>query len=277
MASLDPLHPLQSAVVELLALEGGMSVAALRIALKDVHGITVSQPHLYRLLADLHREQVIVRVRGSVSLNSVWISHLIHFAEQARERSASSSDASLDFAGLRDGEVRSFYADSLEKLDPVWNHAIVALTKLAETQDWYIYNSHPWYSLGMRETETRLYRGLIAEGITFHMLYGNDTFLDRYGQKLIRMNGFHSACANGVPFLPEGHALWSCGSYLIECVFPDAVSKHFAFFFRSVERIEEFDPALFADVFRMRARCKVTVRRRAEEAEKVRGMLRGYF
>lgn len=277
MAVLDPLHPLQSLVLEMLLERGGMRIADIAAELRTVHGMTVSRPTLYRLLAQLHEHQCIVRSRGSVALHRVWSAHLLHLAELVRQRSVASEVESLHLDAMREKESKTYYADSLIDLDPVWSQTIMELVQVADTRKWYVYNSHPWYSIGMRETETRLYAGLVAVGVDCHLLYGNDTFLDKYGDRMIRVPGFKTAIGADVPFLREGQALWSCGDFIIECVFPPAISRHFAFFFQSVQSIADFDPAMFTDIFRMKARCKVSVRRDRKEAERIRAMIAPSF
>jgi hypothetical protein len=118
-----------------------------------------------------------------------------------------------------------------------------------------------------------LYEGLLNEGVQSHMIYGNRTFLDLYGEKIIRIRGMTTTCTDRSPLPHEGYALWLCGDYLVDCVMPKIISNNFEFFFKTVSAVEQFDPELFSDLFRMRARCKLHVRRNAVEAERVRKLL----
>lgn len=275
MADLDPLHPLQSSLLEILAHYPSIDVTALRKFLQN-YGHTPSTATLYRLLREMELKQMIVRSHGKIQLHSVWLSHVSKFVERAKMHQKNPQN-SVDIASMRDTESRSFYAESLLELDPVWGHILGELTHIAEERQWYIYNSHPWYSFGMRDTESRLYQGLVAEGVLPHLLYGNDTFLDRYGEKIIQVRGFETVCTAESPFPKEGYALWCCGDYIVECIMPQSISQHFAFFFANVHTISQFDPELFTDIFKMRARCKVTVRKDAKEGKKLRGKIQEFF
>lgn len=277
MPSLDPLHPLQSSLLEVLARSPSTSAASLRKALKKQTGLSPSVATLYRLLKELENEQVIVRSYGRIQLNSVWVSHIARFVENARSVQKNNATGRQELQNLRDKERMSLVADSLQDLDPAWNHALVELARIESNRTWYMYNSHPWYSLGMRSTEQRLYEGLMNEGIRSYMVYGSNTFLDEYGARAIRAKGMTSVCTNRSPLPHDGYALWLCGDYVVDCVIPEAISAYFSFFFKTVKSIEQFDPALFADVFRMRAKCTLHIRKDVAEAKRLRRMLSAFF
>ena len=275
MTNINPLHPLQSSILELLSSYPHCTVAALQEFLSR-HDVRPSLATLYRLLREMELKQMIVRSHGKIQLHSVWLSHVAKFVERAKQHQKH-AEGTVDIASMKDGESRAFFAESLMELDPVWGHILGELPHIERERQWYVYNSHPWYSLGMRETESRLYQGLVSEGISPHMLYGNDSFLDRYGEKIIRVKGFETRCTAETPFPKEGYALWCTGDYIVECIMPRSISQHFAFFFANVHTISQFDPELFADIFTMRSRCKVTVRRDPREEKKLREKIQGFF
>lgn len=266
MATLNPLQPLQSSILEVLAKQQGLTMSDLHKELKQNHGLKVSLQNLYKAVGKMVDMQMLAKSKGKLFLNLVWLSHATHFIETANLTYNSEQGTGLPLA---EGERTEFYSDSLTGLDPLWNHILMKLTEVAETHDWYVYNSHPWYSLGMKETETRLYQSLVVEGIHCHMVYGNDSFLDCYGQKMITLKGFETSIAPDAPLPKEGHALWLCGEHIVECIFPEIISRNFAFFFQTVTSVQEFDPQLFTDVFHMKARCKISVRRSKAEAKEL--------
>ena len=106
------------------------------------------------------------------------------------------------------------------------------------------------------------------------MLYGDNTFLDRYGTKKARLSGIEAEAVQhaelSAPFRRDDHLVWDAGSHVIECIIPEVLARHFSFFFHAVTGIEGFDPQLFSDVFRMKAVCSVSIRRAEREAEEWR-------
>ncbi|MBI5793994.1 hypothetical protein HZA87_02820 [Candidatus Uhrbacteria bacterium] len=266
MATFNPLHPLQSTILEVLTEQQGISVADLHAKLKKDYGLKLSVQNLYKTIGKMLDAQMLIKTQGKLLLNLVWLSHLTHFVEAAKRTYLTAEEATINLP-LKDDERREFYAESLIGLDPIWNHLLIKLKDFTEDRTWYVYDSHPWYVLGMRETETRLYKSLVSEGINVQMLYGNDTFLDKYGNKRVSVKGFRSAITTDSPFLKEGYALWVCGEHIVECIFPDVISRNFQFFFQTVQSVEEFEPELFSDIFKMRSKCKITIRRSAKESK----------
>ncbi len=274
MANLDPLHPLQSSILETLGSTQALTIADLHADLEK-EGVDVSLPNLYRTISQMIDAQMLVKGRGKLSLNMVWVAHLTSFFSVVTRTYVEQRMDEFQFP-LQEQERREFWADSLTGLDPVWSHVLLRMTKEPQQYPAYMFNSHPWYSLGMRETETRFYQSMVAGGHPLVILYGNDTFLDRYGERLIRVHNVQGSIAADIPFPKEGCALWVCDEHILECIFPTAISKHFAFFFNTVKSIDDFDAELFSDIFRMKAKCKIAVRRDKKEAQKMRAIFESY-
>ena len=265
MPTLDPLHPLQSAILELLIVSPGLTMAALHERVCKESKVDVSLQNLYRTVSQMIEAQQLIREKGKLSINMVWASHLARFADQVRQHYLNSTPSILDLP-TEDGKKREFFAESLGALDPLWNHILRTIAGMYDDPEWYEYNSHPWHFLGATETERRLYESLGPRG---HKIYGNDAFLDRYGVKL-NTDGSDALIATDTVYPKEGYSLWLCGDYIVDCIFPEVLSQHFAFFFQTVHTIEQFHPELFADIFRMRARCRLLVWKSAKEAALLR-------
>ncbi len=272
MTILDPIHPVQSAILELLASKPGQTVA-------DVHrklaasGMEASVPNLYRTIGQMVEKQMLVKEKSHLSINFMWIAHVLQFAEMVERNYVHRNDPETTELPMIDGEKREFFAESLGALTPVWNHILAKIAGQSSDPIWYEYNSHPWHFLAMTDIERRLYDSLGRNG---HKLYGNDTFLDRYGTSMSTLSCpvVHS---DDVPFPKDGYSLWVCGDYVVDCVFPKTLSKHFAFFFRAVQSIDQFHPELFADIFRMKARCRLLVWKSSGEASLLRSKFRPFF
>ena len=276
MSLLDPLHPIQSSTIELLARAPGLKAQELHQRLREEFALEVSLTNLYRSLAQLLEAQVLVRNKGRHSLNLTWVTHLLRLSEAIAENYLTSERTEVEIP-KRERDVKRFYSDSLLGLDGVWNDALLQLMNFTEERNWYAYNSHPWYSLGMPDTERRFYQALVSAGISAHMLYGNKGFLDEYAERVFRVEGFRTCLSENTGFPEEGYALWVCGEYLLECEMPPAISSHFAFYFNSVTAVDVFDPQLFADIFKMRSRCSISIRRALTRAEELREKLVHYF
>jgi len=275
MTLLDPLHPLQSSILEILARGQGITMAQLHQALIKQHGIRISLQNLYRTVGQMVEKQILVREGKKLSLNFVWITHQMTFSETIRQTYLHTQTASE--LPDKEDDRREFSADSLMGLDPIWNDLLTRIAASGTDEGFYEYVSHPYYYLGKRETETRFYQGLTERDISCFTLHGNDSFLDRYGNKLVTLEGVQSITASDTGFPTEGYVLSLYGGLIVECVFPPVIARHFAVFFQTVQAIEQFDAELFSSIFKMRARCKLTVRKSKKDAEKLQAKIAAFF
>jgi hypothetical protein len=276
MAVLDPLHPIQSAIIELLGREHPLSMHQLKERIVSEYQVKVSPQNLYRTVALLLTAQVLVRESGMLSLNRIWVSHTMRFSDLLKKNYFTGQSQATKFpegAAL----AREFKAGSLLQLDPLWTDVLVELGEKTKSKKLYAFNSHPWYSIGMPDTEQRVMEGLTSRGLELFMLYGNDTFLDRYGKRLIEIDGFHSTCSVNHDLPREGYALWVGGPYIIEVNFPPLIARQFKFFFDSIQAIEQLDIELFSNLFKLKGRCSLKVSKSPERARALKAKLQRHF
>jgi len=278
MVSIDPLHPAQSAILEVLGNIPALTIEELQKKITKNHSIEMSMPTLYRIVAQLIDEQVLVREKGKLSLNLVWVNHVLRLATQIETTYVTRAHPVFELP-KNEGEKKEFTADSLNGLDPVWNHILLQLVKEREGNTWYEYASHPWFTLAMPGTEADVYKTILAQKTSVHLVHGNDTFLDRHAIKLLKktLPSIRQTTAKNLPFPKEGYLVIVYGSYVIECFVADVVSKHFALFFNSVQSIEQFDPQMFSDVFRMKTQARIQIRKSTADSAALRNTLEKLF
>ncbi len=248
-----------------------LSVNELQKQIGSKHGIDVSIKNLYRIVSQLIESQVLVRRSGKVALNLVWVTHFVRFGDALRQSLLTAGSAVQDLP-LEEGSSAEYTADSLVGLDPVWNDTLLQIARISGKGTFYAFNARAWYPLGMKNTELHLYRGLHELGVEPVMLFGGDSFLDQLGLRIMELEGLkaHARPSGSLPqaFQTEGLMLWTGGDYIVESVIPQALSRHFTFFFSAIRSPDQFDIETFSSLFRMRARCSITVRRNAAEAKK---------
>src|SRR3989338_1742864 len=125
MTLLDPLHPLQSSILEILGLRQGITMAQLHQALISQHGIQISLQNLYRTVGQMVEKQMLVREGKKLSLHFVWITHQMTFSETVRQTYLQAQTAS-DLPDQED-DRREFSADSLMGLDSIWNDLLIRI------------------------------------------------------------------------------------------------------------------------------------------------------
>ncbi len=271
MFTIDPIHPIYSAVVEAVAVYPHITINELHEHLREHKKIDLSLSHLYRVVTRMVDMQVLIRVRGKLSVNLMWISYLEFIAERAKRVLQHDTDFPL-----KPGEKRVFPAHSFLDVEAIWNHALVSLYRVTQEKELYKYYSHAWWQLGRNAEEMTFYKKLQQSGIDCHWVFGSKTFLDEAGAARVR-EVFPALTVESAPFPHSGYCLNVYGEYIIECVLPEKISRHFDFFFERVKSMEAFDHDLFLDMFTMRGKYKVTVWRNAKQAEILRNKIKGLF
>ncbi len=277
MHCLDPLHPLFNAILEAVAAKPGITMGELHAVLKKNKNAdaNVSLQHLYRVVTRMIDEQILLKLKGKLSLNLMWISYVEFFAQRAQKNTLEML-AKDEMFPLKDGQRRSFTAESLTSVETIWNHLLVQLYRVTQEKNLYKYNSHAWMQLGKHTIDRQFYEQLSARGIVCRWLFGNDTPLDRYG---IAQNNpvFPSVIAPNPPFPTEGYSLTVYGEYMIECFLPENVASHLGKLFASAKDEKTFDRQVLLDLFSLKAKYKVTVWRNAEQAEILKKKMGFYF
>lgn len=271
MFTIDPIHPIYSAVVETIAVYPQITINELHARLKKDGKLDVSLSHLYRVVTRMVDTQVLIRVNGKLSLNLMWVSYLEFIADRAKKIMQHVTDLPLE-----PGEKRVYNAHTLFDVEAIWNHVLVSLYRATQEKQLFKYYSHAWWQLGRNAEEMSFYERLKERGIECHWMFGHDSFLDKVGAKRVQ-EVFPAILADEAPFPSDGYNLNVYGEYVVECILPEKVCKHFNFFFDQVKDLKTFDEGLFLDVFAMRGKYKVTVWRNAEQANLLRAKLRPYF
>ena len=98
------------------------------------------------------------------------------------------------------------------------------------------------------------------------MVYGNDSFLDRYGAHLHKTTECPAYITSNPSFPKEGYNLWLCGDCLIECFFPDLIAQYFSGFFDTTKRVEDFDLKTFSSIFGIKVPVELHISRDKKKA-----------
>jgi|CXWL01.1.fsa_nt_gi hypothetical protein len=274
MTSFDPIHPKTGAIIELLAEKKVLSTKELMRLLAEERGITMSPANFYKLVSKMLEHQMLVKSSDHVSINLTWATTVYKFANLMHEQIESNISA---FPPFKPGERRTFNADSLDRIDPIWTHLVLYLFSQEKDENIYAYESHPWFLLGRPATERRMYESCATQGKIINMLYGNKTFLDEYGFQMLKSTSCIGAITDQPPFPKTSYNLWLCGDYIIECFFPELVDQYFDSFFRTVKSTNDFDLKTFSSIFHLKVPTQLQVTRDKKKAETLRKSFWKYF
>lgn len=275
MFTLDPLHPIFNAILDVVSDQPGITVGALHARLREKN-IDVSLQHVYRTITRMTDEQILVKTKGNVSINLMWASYLQFFAEKTK-RAAVDMQKNTPLFPLQVGERKVFAFDTLADVENMWNHVLVQLYRLTPDEKMLLkYYSHAWWQLGDKPGQRALYKRIADAGIRCHWLFGSTSALDKHvaeqNQKV-----FHAKCTDTPPFPAQGYNINVYGEYVLECIFPKNIRSHFEMLFASSGKLDANTQHVVADLFRMRDTFKLTVWRNKKQADTVRAKIAEYF
>lgn len=272
MFRIDPSDELTSAILQVVAQRPGVSVADLHTALKKKKSVTLQ--HLYRKLNQLIEEEILIKRKGLLTTNLLWLSYLQFFASEAKE--ALAKEKTLNVFPLKKGQRVSFTANSMNEVQTLWHHLLVQLHRQFPQKKLHKYYSHAWWVWNKRTLDVAFYKKILTAGVRCLWLYGNNTALDR-GAVTMYPDLLDSRIALDVPFPAEGYNLNVYGDYVFECTFPEHIARHLDLVFHSVQSQESKDLAIIDDVFGMKADFTITVWNNPTLALKFQKDIERYF
>jgi hypothetical protein len=77
--------------------------------------------------------------------------------------------------------------------------------------------------------------------------------------------------------LQDGYILRILWDYILEFLLPEPLQNLFAQFYAKVQKIEDFDLDLFLSLFKIKTKCKLTIRRNKKDAEAMKKNIRQFF
>lgn len=278
MFCLDPLTPLFNAVVEIVAEHPGISIADVKTRLQRDAKINVSLQHVYRTVTRMTEAQILLKRKRQLFLNLLWLSHIELFASSAKQRLLEGNDLQT-LSALADGKRIAFSARSLREMQALWHHVLIQLNRIVAPtarRQLHKYYAHAWWLVQEKGSDAAFYERIAAKGVECFWLIGNDTFLDRRAMDHYKKL-FAIALTDHAPFPTEGYNLNVFGDYVLECVFPKAITDHLTLLFRNVRSVREWDAAVFENILDIPASFSVTVTRSAQKADALRAKIGRLF
>lgn len=273
MFTLDPLHPLFTAVLEAVSATPNMTVADLHVTLKR-RKESVTLQHLYRTVNRMVEEQILLKSGTTLSVNLMWLSYLQFFADRAKQTLL--ARGAQQVFPLKPGERKTFKVDTLLDLQTLWNHLLVQLHKAVPQKHLLKYYSHAWWQLGKHALDPAFYKRIVESGVRCYWLFGNTTVLDRYAADL-HDKLMDSRLVDDPPFPKEGYCLNVYGSYAFECLFPERITRHFDFVFHNITDPKQFDPEVYSDIFVLKEPLTLKVWNNEKQAAPLRAKIEQYF
>lgn len=277
MFCFDPSNHLLNAILEIVADMPSLPVRELHARLCKEKNCPVTIQHLYRTLNRMIEAQMLLKDSGKVTLNRIWLGQLGLFASNAALH-LEKDQLSTTRLPLREGECVVIRTDSLIGLQAMWYHTLAKLHAhlKQESNEITKYYSHAWWLLEETDAMKKFLQAVSEKGVTCQWLLGNDTVLDRSAVEQYK-NIFEIRIAKKSPFPIEGYCLNVYGEYILECMFPRAVSTQFQLLFSTAQSENRDTLALLRDLSTLKARYSMKLWRNKELAEEMRSKVKRFF
>ncbi len=273
MFTLDPIHPLFTAILQTVSTSPGISIADLHTALRKKK-VEVTLQHVYRTVNRLTEHQILLKAGTGVSVNLMWLSYLEFFADRSKQTLFKKTE--LNIFPMNNGDHKTFKVGSLLDLQTLWNHLLVELHRAAPQKLLLKYYSHAWWQLGKYALDPEFYGRIRQSGLQCKWLIGNTTVLDMYAAELHKKL-MDVRLVKEPPFPSEGYCLNIFGSYIFECLFPDRLNRQFETFFHTITRVDQFESIAFSDIFTLPVPLTLKVSRNEKQAAALRPKIERFF
>ncbi len=256
------LNQTENAIITYLSQHNTARVSQIKDFL-DTKKIVIGQAQLYNIIHKLYTNQCLTKHGPLLSLNT----KRIHERESMIHQFHQHDDIShIDRKNLRQ---KTFYAQSVYELDPIWNDSFHRLITLQQASKVYFYNSHPYFSLSSPDLEGDFMQTLAAR-TQVHFLTRDEYPADQIGAQLYHdRSGIDVTKSNNHNFPRDGYMLNIIGDYMIECISPKELADAYDVIFQQHDLTPDELRQRCRSLFIADYQCKLIIRQHAGEAKRL--------
>lgn len=265
---------LSELIVERLSEKGSMTASQLLTA-GSIHKRKYSQAALYKELANLIEEGVIVKEKTQYTLSVNWIMELQIYAEKLKETFLTAEY--LKHYLPPEGKKHTWNFNSLVALDHFWNHLLLALIVQSESQVVCSWVPHPWYVLIHAHQEKRLNSIIEKSGAHIYTMIGGSTYLDHLIEKLYKATT-HSYSFSQGPFQKQSNLYFDViDDAILKVEITPGFSRKIDIMFKNIKSKREVDPVTLLEILTKKTPIKLTLKKDARYAKITRKKFIDFF
>ena len=137
----------------------------------------ISERAVFKELAGLVDEGVLVRVKGRYAIKITWILELLHLGDELTKQSL--HPQSLDLQIPKSGEKLRWRFRDIRRMDTFWVQLMFVLFSISATKRMYVWCPHFWFHLLDLKKELQAMRAMQKGGNKHFLIIGSDSFVDR--------------------------------------------------------------------------------------------------
>lgn len=241
-------------------------------------GVVCSFQALYKALASLRSQGVLVVAQKKYSLNTVWVSQVVQAVYFMESNYLSGSKLHQVLLPVVPKQKMTFRFPDLLSMDVFWGHVAVALAVQCPDKPFYFYNPHTWFFVA-HMTESRAYfDALKRRRMHNYTVVGAQTSIDKWSAKFHPIDVSEYYCAPK-PLFGNKLYLTAIGDYYIVVkIKADMAKKIDDAFSKAVFNVNtENPPAVVGRLFKQRSACTMSISLDSEKAAQFIKRISRYF
>jgi hypothetical protein len=172
-------------IVHCFRLTPQLSAADIYAQIRDIKDIT--ERAVFKELAKLVEQGMLVRVKGRYAIKVTWILELLQLGDDLSRQSL--DPLSLDLQIPKSGELIRWRFRDIRRMDTFWVQLMFVLFSVSKTKQMYVWSPHFWFHLLDLKKELQAMRAMQKGGNKHFLMIGSDSFVDclpsRYWNKKV--------------------------------------------------------------------------------------------
>jgi len=234
-----------------------------------------SQRAVYKEVAKLVEQGIVIGVGGNYSLSLTWILSLNQLSE--RFYSQAVEPAALSHCLPLTGKRVSWKFRDLQHLDRLWLQLMFLLFELSESRRMFVWVPYFWFDLVHFQKDLEAQEAMKVAGNKMYMILGNDSFIDRLPTKYWSRQVYEWSYAKG-PFENERSTNYDLiDDYILTVKLDQRTTNAIDTFFRSVRSKSDLGRIREFETIKTSAQATLTLEHSPRKAKVLRRKFLDYF
>ena len=261
---------IKESIISLLA-KGPVDSIELQKQVSLERGVT--KQGFYKALRELLVEEVVIKNKQIVLLNTVWVNKLQGFINNTQGKYLAQTFEQI--LSLSDGDTMVFKFKSISDLDLLWMHYFYMFAKNIDAPVLF-FSTHEFWSLFRSDLQNEMYQWIYDNNKKTYYVIGSQTPLDISTTKSHKKYGIEFAYDNNVS-LKDNAGLTVIGDYVFNTVIDANTTKAIDSLYKKYMTWEPAVEQELHDIISRMRRSKVVIERNKKKAEQIRKKLMKYF
>ena len=266
-------NSLEESIVRVLAHSPGISANQLRSLIARQFG-SYSIRGVYKELAKLERQGVVLKVKASYSLRLAWVIELSSFVDGLYDRYLSPSIFGVSL-GLEKTKLHWNFKN-LIKMDLAATQLILGLVQIYPNKPICLWCPHQWFNLAHGKSISQFFRANEVAGIRRYHIIGGRTYLDTLGASYLPPKSIYSSAVSPFEDLRSTYYML-IGEHLLTTKIDQSTTERIEQLFEEVQTSAALKKYPIQDFFEQPVKAKMTLELNPRKTHKIKKQFAEFF